>query len=196
MSLTKEDKEEISKIIVTELKKIMPAFACNMDEAVDKNASEVANQCKEWDENAIETGLGFKVAPADLVIDNQEYFTWYEAMEIEKKYLRPNGWRLPTCSEWYQLVGKFGLDEDGGDAPDKFLEKFEMERKGYYDITGFLCVQGAYGYWWSSTVRSDTNSRNLRACSSVLYPQYSNDKSLGLSVRCVSDSSEDRRSEL
>ena len=93
------------------------------------------------------------------------------------------GWRLPTVSEWYQLVGRFGIAENGKDDTDAFLEKLQMKRNGWYN--GGLYAKGTDGNWWSSTATSGTNAYNMYVYASNLNPQNSNNKLYGFSLRCV-----------
>jgi len=47
--------------------------------------------------------------------------------------------------------------------------------------------QGSNANWWSSTVNSATNAYNLNLNSSNIYPQNTNNKYNGFSVRCIQD---------
>lgn len=178
MSLTKKDKEEIRQMIVEAVK--------GQGTVTNEEASDVLFQIKDWKENAIDTGMGFKVAPADLKIDGKEYFTWDEAKEIEEKYLKPNGWRLPTVGEFVMLYGKYGIDEDGEDDVQAFCEALKMEKKGYKDSNGYLYGQGSRGYWWSTAASSASNAYSLYMDSSYLVPQSNYSKADGFALRCVS----------
>ncbi|MBQ3261423.1 hypothetical protein IJH29_02070 [Candidatus Saccharibacteria bacterium] len=46
-------------------------------------------------------------------------------------------------------------------------------------------VRRYYGYYWSSTTYSTTNSRNLGFYSAGLGPSNGNGKGFGFAVRCV-----------
>lgn len=178
MSLTKKDKEEIRQMIVEAIK--------GQGMVANEEALDVLSQIKDWKENAIDTGMGFKLAPADLEIDGKEYFTWDEAKEIEEKYLKPNGWRLPTVGEFVMLYGKYGIDEDGEDDVEAFCEALKIEKKGYKDSNGLLNLQDSYGVWWSTAASSVSLAYALYMLSSNLNPQGNNFKAYGFALRCVS----------
>ena len=50
---------------------------------------------------------------------------------------------------------------------------------------GYLNNRGTRGYFWSSSVASTTNARDLNFSSTYVYPQYGYDKVYGFTVRCV-----------
>lgn len=184
MSLTKKDKEEIVEIIKHTLT-TMKAGELAIEEG--NKAQEIQMQIDKWNKNAISTGLGFKVAPTDFELDGNEYFTWDEAKEIEEKYLIPNGWRLPTTSEWYQLVGRFGIDEKGNDDAASFRDALHMTLKGWRDDNGQLYHQGAFGSWWSTSATASDTARVLNMNATVLDPQSNYSKLDGFTLRCVSN---------
>lgn len=186
MSLTKKDKEEI-KLLIAETLDIIQSGREKLNQ--DNKSFEIEQQIKEWNENAIETGLGLRVAPADFKLGDKEYFTWDEAKEIEEKYLKPKGWRLPTVNEFVMLYGKYGIDGAGDDDVEGFRDKLKMELRGYRDSDDHLYNQGTYGLWWSTSANSSTSACNLLMFSSVLYPQGSGSKVYGLTLRCVSPDS-------
>lgn len=81
-----------------------------------------------WKRDGIRTRTGLTFAPKNLRIIRepgceQEYFSWYEATELEQRILRPCGWRLPTAEEWKnitrdyaplgRMINKLKLSYDG-----------------------------------------------------------------------------------
>ena len=99
-----------------------------------------------WHENSIEALNGLRFAPEDLVtiehirgaspaksasIFTYEYFSFNEATSIEKKLLRPNGWRLPTILEWELLPMSYNRDI-GAMTSSLNLECSKMESGCYW----------------------------------------------------------------
>ena len=182
MSLTKKDKEDIKKIVLKTIGEYKEMLATEKDlDAVNE-----LPDFDKWKKEAIDTGMGFVVAPEDFKLGDKEYFTWDEAKEIEKKYLIPRGWRLPTPNEFVMLYGKYGIDEDGDDDAEAFREVLNMELKGWKDEDGSLYNQGSSGDWWSTAATSATNAYNLGMLSSDLNPQNSSNQAYGFALRCVS----------
>ena len=104
-------------------------------------------------------------------------FTWYEAMEIEKK---TNGkWRIPTEAEWYAIVGAFGKEENG-----------EVTGKALAKNLNLTTDKDGYGVFWSSTAYSTSYARRLLFNASNIYPQDNGNKMDGFSVRCVAGKGE------
>lgn len=132
--------------------------------------------------------LFLTVAPEDFyIIQNgarKEYFTWDEAMELEKKVLKPNGWRLPTCKELAQLCACY-IDDKGSDDVERFMKELNAERRGDMDTNGSIGNVGSYGLWWSSTASSAAYARGLLFNSGYFYPQDGYYKGYGFAVRCV-----------
>ncbi len=91
----------------------------------------------------------------------------------------PSGWRVPTITEWQAEIdaGSWAGFESAYDSPLK------LTRAGYR--YGFVDSEGSYAWYWSSTV-DGTNAEYL-----YFYDgdagAYSDSRSNGGSVRCVSD---------
>lgn len=186
MSLTKKDKEEIKQMVIEVIK--------SQDIMVDEKTSDILTTIDYWNENAIDTGMGFVVAPFDLVLpDDKKYFTWDEAMEIEEKYLKPNGWRLPTVKDFTMLYGKYGLDEDGEENVKNLVKIFSLGLNGFRDYDDDMHYQGTGGLYWSSTAcSSDTYAHYLYLNSSgAVDPADIGNKYDGFSLRCVKDKEEE-----
>ena len=176
MTLTKKDEEKIRKIVREEFKV--------------KNKEQHPNY-DEWDEEAIESDLlDIKIAPENYwEIDEdgnkEEYFTWDEAMEIQKKL--PNGWRLPTRSEWAILAEEFGTDDNGELDGTKLSEALDLPLSG--DRSGGSTYnQGSLGYYWSSVAYNNNIAYSLVLGSSSVSPQGYDNKWRGFTVRCIAAS--------
>lgn len=117
-------------------------------------------------------------------IDGNVYYTFTEAMELEEKVLLPNGWRLPTRSEWALLVEEFGQNEEGELDVGRLTERLTLPFTGYFGGGSFRNGD-TYGNYWSRTSHSDTNAYYLSFDASNIYPQDYNDKQYGFAVRAV-----------
>lgn len=145
---------------------------------------------EEWEKNGTKVEkLGIIVASRDVdlnyddmgvVRENNVYYTYNKAMEVEKKHLKPNGWRLPTKDEWQALYDEYGND---------IVDVLGLQKNGYISAAnGSLYDQGTYGYYWSSTAGSSaTLAYDFGFNASDFYPQGHNLKGYGSSVRCVKD---------
>ena len=155
MTLTKEDKKEISEMIA---------------EAIQKNKSP-----KVWGEDVEVKKLncGIEIAMEDYweFDENGEKkteFTFDEALEIEGK---TNGkWRVPTIAEWMQIVLEL--------APD-------LDRDRFVAALGLTEDENGFGRYWSSTVNSADYGYNLGYGSSELFPAYRSSRVVGWSVRLI-----------
>ena len=153
---------------------------------------------EEWGENGIKSKLtGLIVAPENITKDlagdigtekdGKMYFTWYEAMKLEEKVLKPNGWRLPTRSEWVLLAEEFGQNEYGELDADVLMKSLKLPLTGNV-WSGSLNNGTANGYYWTRASSSDTNAYRLRFnTSGDVYPQFSSSKMSGFAVRAVKE---------
>lgn len=115
------------------------------------------------------------IAPEDYIEGEKKYFTYDEAMAIEKKL--NNGWRLPTRHEWALICEEFD--------PELLTKNLGLGKKGYV-LNGSLNAVGSGGYYWSRTVYSGGSQyayylafHSSRVRLNVRY--------LGFSVRCVKE---------
>ena len=66
------------------------------------------------------------------------------------------------------------------------IAPFNLTRSGlYYYAYGVIRYQGTNGYFWDGQAYSETNARNLAFYSILLYPQVTNGKGYGFSIRCL-----------
>lgn len=138
-----------------------------------------------WGKNGIVSKLAnIIVAPEDYTEGDKKHFTYDEALEIEKKL--PDGWRLPTRSEWVLLCEEFG-QKDGLLNGDTLARNLHLNKNGY-QIDHSLYCSGSYGYYWSRRAASDTDDvYALNFDSSGVCQRSSDGRYLGFSVRCVKD---------
>lgn len=176
MSLTKSDKAEIKKMI-------QEALTEPQDTAVELPT---------WEPNVLKKSkmLGIEIASENYwEIDGdgekKEHFTWDEAMEIEKKL--PDGWRLPTRSEWVVLAEEFGVDDNGELDKDIFMQNLTMYYTGYVN-GGSVYSPSVDAFYWSRTAYSETLAYDLDFYSGGGFgPQSASYKYYGFAVRCVRD---------
>lgn len=116
----------------------------------------------------------------------KEYFTWDEAMEIEKK--TDGVWRLPTAVEITKIVCALG-EKDGDIDRDTLVEALKLEQRGWANADGDIRDYGDEGNWWTSTETSADNARSLGTNTTYVNPRLSSGKGYGFSVRCVAASS-------
>jgi len=119
-----------------------------------------------------------------MVVDGKKkYFTFDEAMEIEKKV--GNGWRLPTRHEWVLITEEFGIDTNTGKLNGyKLADNLSLRFNGFI-YGGSLGSSGSFGYYWSSTVLSSSYAYGLHFGSGSVDPAYYYYRDYGFSVRLV-----------
>lgn len=150
-----------------------------------------------WEREGIKSKLtGLIIAPENVgrehtkrgtEYDGKVYFTYDEAMELEKNL--PDGWRLPTRSEWALLAEEFGQDENGELDGNVFAKNLNLTLTGLV-WSGSLYYSTTHGYYWSRVSNSDTNAYYLYFnTSGGLNPQYNLNKRYGFAVRLVKEAS-------
>ena len=99
----------------------------------------------------------------------------------------PNGWRLPSKSDFEIL-----LETLKGSNTDLFIAMidstgFSAQLGGWHRESAFINdgSSGDYGSWWSSTKGDKGYSWSIHTHKSETKLQQSDDKGLGLSVRCL-----------
>lgn len=121
------------------------------------------------------------IAGEDYVEGDKKHFTYDEAMDIQRSL--PDGWRLPTRSEWALICEEFG-QKDGRLDADTMINNLRLGRNGYV-FNGSLDDAGSNGYYWSSTAYSASNAYSLGFNSSSVNPSSNRVRYYGFSVRCV-----------
>ena len=144
--------------------------------------------------------LDYKVSSGCWAYDNNEkyrkvlglLYTWEVA-----KNVCPNGWHLPTDSEWNTLVDYFGGEykagtalkstkgwKDNGNGDNS--SGFKAMSAGYRNIVGSFNNLGKYANLWSSTPngREEAWKRRLGYNDGKVY-RFDNYRTTGNSVRCL-----------
>ena len=112
----------------------------------------------------------------------------------------PEGWHLPSDTEWKQLTDYLG-ENAGGKLKEAGTTHWNAPNTEATNESGFTALPGGgrapdghfddigyYGFWWSATeyLTNDAWARNLFYFSSNVYRNHG-DKGVGFSVRCVRD---------
>ena len=127
----------------------------------------------------------------------------------------PDGWHLPTDAEWKALEMHLGISEadadlfdwrgtdEGGQLKEEGFSKWNQPNAVANNSTGFTAVPGGFrsamgifykmdenATFWTATADQESNSRafyrGLSFSRGQVY-RHSNNRQLGLSVRCVKD---------
>ena len=138
-----------------------------------------------------------------------DYYNWYAATAETGTFaqtsgeatdsLCPAGWQLPvngsdngtTDKSWRKLLFNvtegYGLSNNAKSSQTMRQIPLSIPFSGYYSWgSGVLGVRGSYGFFWSSTARSNgTSAYNLDFTSTNVNPQSSGNKVSGSTVRCV-----------
>lgn len=134
---------------------------------------------------AISKLAGVEIAATNYVEGSKQYFTYDEALEIEKK-LESTGWRLPTRSEWVLIAEEFG-QQNGMLNGTTLSDQLNLPKLSYVDAEDK--IHPSYGgYYWSSTTYSYTTyAYRLTFSAGQVYPSDYHYRNLGLSLRLVRD---------
>ncbi len=125
-------------------------------------------------------------------------YNWYAA--TDPRGLCPEGWHVPTATDWEDLALALGGDSlAGGALKDTTL--WDRPNTGATDASGFhgrpggarsnygdSLFEGAYGYYWTSTPEGPDKAvfRFLGTYNADLY-RGSSEPQDGFSCRCVKD---------
>jgi uncharacterized protein (TIGR02145 family) len=114
----------------------------------------------------------------------------------------PEGWHIPTDAEWLTLTTSLGGTEiAGGIMKETGTTHWQSPNTGATNESGFTALAGGYrhtsgtsyslfqyNYNWSSTEVSPPNAYvRYLGFDNIMVTRDSNDKSWGLSVRCIND---------
>lgn len=122
-------------------------------------------------------------------------YNWYAV--TDPRGLAPQGWHIPTSTEWEQLIDYLG--DNGGikirnyknwvDGPRSF-DKFNFNAlpSGCCNNEGVGFDLNTWACWWSSSEEDESNSIAFNI--SIEFDEIGivdDDKGFGLSVRCIKD---------
>jgi uncharacterized protein (TIGR02145 family) len=125
-------------------------------------------------------------------------YNWYAIND--SRGLAPEGWHIPTDSEWTELSNFLGGEKIAGDKI-KSTSGWAFAGNGS-NTCGFTGLPSGgrtyegdwsdpqyYGIWWSSTIDSGTGNPWMRelSFSEGKFYKASNDERCGKSVRCIKD---------
>ena len=108
----------------------------------------------------------------------------------------PDGWRVPTFSEWEAIGDKNTAVTKEWDATNKLLsiagaesgQKLILPAAGSRNYSsGASSNQGSSGYYWSSSVPSGSAGARRVSFNSATLSTSSGNRAFGLSVRCVQE---------
>ncbi len=133
-------------------------------------------------------------------IPTGKLYNWY--VVEDSRGLCPNGWHVPTVTEWTVLIDSLGGQSiSGGKMKEKGLTHWGDPNIGSTNESGFTGLPGGYRNvngsfvnmttycnWWTSieTSGSVAKARNLQN-DEVDVNYFNYDKRLGNSVRCIKD---------
>jgi len=124
-------------------------------------------------------------------------YTWGEALTV-----CPNGWHLPSDSEWQILVDYLGGSSvAGGKLKEAGYTHWSSPNAGATNSSGFTALPGGIrsdvgsfhqfntqGRWWTATGFSSQMAwRNTLSYNLEQVSRFTDNKGYGLSVRCIKD---------
>jgi uncharacterized protein (TIGR02145 family) len=129
-------------------------------------------------------------------------YNWYAV--IDNRGLAPEGWHIPTDSEWQTMIDFLGTEDLAGeklkstsgwnDFPDKKnngtnSSGFGALPGGMRNWAGRYLHIGNTGAWWTVSEKDETSAwiRSLSNDTGKLVSHQAFPKATGLSVRCVKD---------
>ena len=121
----------------------------------------------------------------DAGVDNPDGVT---TLQDSKYDICPKGWRLPTGSssgDFYNLYNEFSGSTD---QEVDFQTSLNLPLSGDF-YSGKAFNQGLYGYWWTSTYGSAEDMYYFIVSSAGSEPWNHDVRFLGLSIRCILDTS-------
>ncbi|MFH1118331.1 MAG: fibrobacter succinogenes major paralogous domain-containing protein [Bacteroidota bacterium] len=152
----------------------------------------------EWDNSATPAYCWYNNDEATYSDMYGALYNWYT---IETGRLCPDGWHVPSHTEWDHLkdfLSANGHEETEGAtlrATNGWLSGVMgtddygfAALPGGYRGNGEFGLAGRYGYWWSSTEYSPSQGklRIIMDLNDLFLSDY-NSKNLGVSVRCLKD---------
>lgn len=127
-------------------------------------------------------------------------YNWFTVSD--PRNLCPNGWHVPTDSEWTVLTNYLGGSIAGCMMKSTGTQYWQSPNTGATNQSGFSGLPGgwrsnmgtfddigSYGFWWSASLYSNTTAAWYRLLSynnGVIY-RYYGPQDHGFSVRCLRD---------
>jgi len=127
-------------------------------------------------------------------------YTWLVAEE--DRNVCPDGWHVPTYSEWSDLIGYLGGENvAGGKLKEKGFLHWDEPNTGATNESRFSALpggiglldgkfqsKGKLGIWWTSTSYTDQDAWAISvADTSAMSYSSTIHKNSGLSIRCIKD---------
>lgn len=128
---------------------------------------------------------GVEIADKDYTDGDKKYFTYDEALEVEKGL--KDGWRLPTRHEWALICEEFANDKNDRLSVKLLMEKLGLCLNGYRDNDGNICGEDRDGNYWSRSSYSSTGNAYYLGFDTGVYPSNYYYRYGGFSLRCVRD---------
>jgi len=119
-----------------------------------------------------------------------DLFSWY-AVDSFKNQLCPEGWRVPTKQDFFDLdIALGGTGERNADTVllNKYLNTWGGAYGGVCYFDGSLNFQGSSASYWSQSEIYSSYGYSLNFNSDgIVHPQYNHYMSYGFTLRCVQD---------
>jgi uncharacterized protein (TIGR02145 family) len=122
---------------------------------------------------------------------------------VDTRNICPEGWHIPSDSEWQKMIDYLGGDSiAGGKMKEESNNHWPKPNTGASNQSGltllpggfrtYCCgaweLMGAYGYWWTSSINSDGNMWFRDASyNTTITRKIKGSKNHGFSVRCIKD---------
>jgi uncharacterized protein (TIGR02145 family) len=139
----------------------------------------------------------------DSIYNSEIYGALYNYYTVKSELLCPIGWHVPSNSEWTTLINFLGgTGKAGGKLKDYFTPYWSDPNVCYSNNFGFAARPGGrrshikgqfsnirdYGYWWTSTSKSEFYSYSWSMYNSDTHISRNESSNRdGASVRCIKD---------